>query len=41
LKAAGTYFVEVMVDDVMKLRYPIPVIHSPPAEKNPPPEAKG
>lgn len=30
-KAAGTYFVEVMVDDVMKLRYPVPVIHAPPA----------
>jgi hypothetical protein len=24
-KAAGTYFVEVLVDDVMKLRYPIPL----------------
>jgi hypothetical protein len=30
-KAAGNYFVEVMVDDVMKLRYPVPVIHAPPA----------
>jgi hypothetical protein len=29
-KTAGTYFVEVLVDDVMKLRYPIPVIHTPP-----------
>ena len=29
-KTAGTYFVEVMVDDVMKLRYPVPVIHAPP-----------
>jgi hypothetical protein len=38
LKAAGTYFVEVMVDDVMKLRYPIPVIQAPPPEKNPPSE---
>lgn len=28
-KAAGTYFVEVLVDDVMKLRYPIPVIVQP------------
>jgi hypothetical protein len=35
-KAAGVYFVEVMVDDVMKLRYPVPVIHTPPP--NPPPE---
>jgi len=29
LKAAGTYFVEVLVDDVMKLRYPIPVVVTP------------
>jgi hypothetical protein len=29
-KAAGNYFVEVLVDDVMKLRYNIPVIHTPP-----------
>jgi len=36
-KTAGTYFVEVLVDDVMKLRYPIPVIHTPPPEQNPPP----
>ena len=34
-KVAGTYFVEVMVDDVMKLRYPVPVIVTPPP--NPPP----
>src|SRR5512137_209163 len=25
-KVAGTYYVEVLVDDVMKLRYPVPVI---------------
>ena len=24
-KAAGTYYVEVLVDDVMKLRFPVPV----------------
>ena len=35
-KTAGTYFVEVLVDDVMKLRYPIPVVHAPPPEQNPP-----
>lgn len=35
-KAAGTYYFEVMVDDVMKLRYPIPVIHAPPPGQNPP-----
>lgn len=30
IEAAGTYFIEVLVDDVMKLRYPLPVIHTPP-----------
>jgi hypothetical protein len=43
-KAAGNYFVEVMVDDVMKLRYPVPVIHTPPPPgqnpQNPPEEKK-
>src|SRR5476649_2542443 len=34
-KAAGTYFVEVLVDDVMKLRYPVPVILAPPPNQNP------
>jgi hypothetical protein len=34
-KTAGTYFVEVLVDDVMKLRYPVPVIHAPPPNQNP------
>ena len=29
-KSAGTYYVEVLVDDVMKLRYPVPVIVAPP-----------
>ena len=24
-KTAGTYFIEVLVDDVMKIRYPVPV----------------
>jgi hypothetical protein len=32
-KNPGTYFVEVLVDDVMKLRYPIPVILAPPPEQ--------
>jgi hypothetical protein len=35
---------EVLVDDVMKLRYPVPVILSPPPDKNPQqpsPEKKG
>ncbi len=31
-KIAGTYYVEVLVDDVMKLRYPVPVIHTPPPQ---------
>src|SRR5437879_797173 len=34
-KAAGTYYMEVLVDDVMKLRYPVPVIVAPP--QAPPP----
>jgi len=25
-KTAGTYYIEVLVDDVMKLRYPVPII---------------
>jgi hypothetical protein len=43
-KAVGTYFVEVLVDDVMKLRYPIPVVLALPQNQNPqppPPEKKG
>jgi hypothetical protein len=35
-KVPGNYFVEVIVDDVMKLRYPIPVILAPPQNQNPP-----
>jgi len=41
-KTAGTYYVEVLVDDVMKIRYPLPVIVAQPpegAKSNPaPPE---
>ena len=29
-ETAGTYYVEVLVDDVMKLRYPVPVVVAPP-----------
>ncbi len=29
-KTAGTYYVEVLVDDVMKLRYPVPLVLAPP-----------
>jgi hypothetical protein len=36
-KAPGTYYIEVLVDDVMKLRYPVPVILAPPQNQNPPP----
>ena len=43
IKVAGTYYVEILVDDVMKLRFPVPVIVTPPptqAGPNPkPPEA--
>ena len=35
-KTAGTHYVEVLVDDVMKLRYPVPVILAPPPAQNPP-----
>src|SRR5436190_18677951 len=38
-KTAGTYFVEVLVDDVMKLRYPVPVIVAPPQNQLQPPQA--
>ena len=36
-KVAGTYFVEVLVDDVMKLRYPVPVVLAPPPNQPPTP----
>jgi len=39
-KAAGIYYVEVLVDDVMKLRYPVPVLLAPPSgqpQTSPPP----
>jgi hypothetical protein len=43
-KTAGTCFVEVMVDDVMKLRYPVQVVLAPPPPaqhpQNPPEEKK-
>jgi hypothetical protein len=38
-KTAGTYFIEILVDDVMKIRYPVPVILAPP-NQNPPPPAE-
>lgn len=30
IKMPGAYFIEVIVDDVMKLRYPVPVLVPPP-----------
>src|SRR5215472_14954374 len=36
-KTAGNYYVEVLVDDVMKLRYPVPVILAPPQQQPHPP----
>jgi len=37
-KVAGTYYIEVLVDDVMKLRYPVPVIVAPPQNQPPAPQ---
>jgi hypothetical protein len=36
-KTPGTYYIEVLVDDVMKLRYPVPVIVAPPQSLPHPP----
>src|SRR6266481_9106099 len=38
-KAAGTYYLEVLVDDVMKLRYPVPVVVTPPQQQQQHPPA--
>ena len=38
-KTPGNYFVEVLVDDVMKLRYSVPLIVVPQQGQNPPPGA--
>lgn len=40
--SAGVYYIEVLVDDVMKLRYPVPVILQPPPGAKPetPPPAE-
>ncbi len=37
-KTAGTYYFEVLVDDVMKLRYPLPVLLVPPPEQSQSPQ---
>jgi hypothetical protein len=36
IETAGVYYVEVNVDDVMKMRFPIPVVVVPPPTQNPP-----
>jgi hypothetical protein len=33
-EAAGAYYVEVLVDDVMKLRFPIAIILAPPEQRS-------
>jgi hypothetical protein len=40
--AAGVYYVEVLVDDVMKIRFPLPVlvVQPPPANQPPAPPAQ-
>ena len=40
-ETAGTYYLEVLVDDVMKLRYPVPVVLAPMPPQNPPAEKQG
>ena len=40
-ETAGTYYVEVLVDDVMKLRYPVPVVVQPLPNQPPPAEKQG
>ena len=34
-KTAGIYYVEILVDDIMKLRYPVPLVVAPPPNQNP------
>ena len=38
-RTPGVHFVEVLVDDVMKLRYPVPLIVTPPPSQPGPPQA--
>ncbi len=35
IKTDGVYYLEVLVDDVMKLRFPVPVVVVPPPQNNP------
>jgi hypothetical protein len=39
-KAAGIYYVEVLVDDVMKLRFPVPLVVAPPTQGQQAPPAQ-
>lgn len=39
--AAGVYYVEVLVDEVMKLRFPFPVVVAPPPSKGNAPAPRG
>jgi len=39
-KHPGVYYVEVLVDDVMKLRYPLPLVVQPPPAPPQPPQTK-
>jgi hypothetical protein len=34
-KTAGTYYIEVLVDEVMKIRYPLPLVVTPLPTQNP------
>src|SRR5688572_11663914 len=38
--APGTYYIEVLVDNVMKLRYPLTLVVTPPQGQNPPQQQK-
>jgi len=40
-KTAGIYYVEILVDDIMKLRYPVPLVVAPPPNQNPQPPPPG
>lgn len=40
-EVAGTYFVEINVDDVMKMRFPLPVVVMPPPGQAPTASATG
>ena len=35
-KVAGTYYIEVLVDEVMKIRYPLPLVVAPPPGQSAP-----